>query len=954
MLVFYQNVNRIRSKINDVFLNALNSNYDIICLTETNFNSSIYDAELFDPRYNIYRRDRSSTDVSKTEGGGIVLAIKKSIHAIRQTSWDSTVEDLWLTLPPCGKNKKTINFCLCYLPSHLPKVQLESFYDNCYKIILRSDDAEEFVCIGDYNTPGLSWSKELNSIALKASPAHDTKSHLLLDTMSICHLSQYNSIPNAYNRILDLVLATFDVQVYGAEALSRQDRFHPAIVLDIEDYGSSTKTLKPKAHKNYNFNKCKYSEVCDELSKVEWHSILSSSDIDLDLAEFYTLLNDIISKYTPLSKRYDDKYPAWFSPALKRCIQMKHKYHKLFKRYGNALDYDRFSHYRTKSKLLIDTCYKNYISLIEVSLDNNIKAFWKFVNSKKSVNSIPITMQYDGVTASDPSDVCELFSNYFSSVYENIDIVPESDASSQFVNHNSTLSGIRITKDKILGKIKGLDINKGPGPDNIPVKFIKSCANELCLPLQILFTKSLQSGKFPAAWKTAHVIPIFKSGDKTKCENYRPISILSCLAKLFESVVYDVLYSHVRTMLHPQQHGFVAHRSTTSNLLEYKNYLCSAFDERVQVDSIYTDFAKAFDKVNHIRLCRKLEGFGIHGSLLRWIQSYLNRRSQLVAVKGHLSQPVTVTSGVPQGSHLGPLLFIIFINDLIESLSCPCLLYADDLKVFKTVKNFSDASMLQNDLNALSTWCDQNFMRLNVSKCFVITFTRKINKVTFEYSLNNEVLERKHVAKDLGVLFDDQLTFHNHYDYIIKRSSNLLGFVSRSTKDFRNTNSFIHLYYTLIRSVLEYNSVIWSPFYQVHTDRIEKIQQRCLRILSYRCGMGRRLSSYPERLKHFRVIRLSERRKYIEATLLHKIIHSSIDSPHLLSLINFNTRPKSRNSNKLFRTQVFNNNTSYYNPVVRMSRQFNDILDSADNKDIDIFNHKLHQFQKHLKSILFH
>lgn len=947
MLVFYQNVNRIRSKITDVYLNALTCSYDIICLTETNLNNSVYDAELLDSRYNIYRRDRSTTAVRKTEGGGIVIAVKKDIEVIRQVSWDSAVEDLWITV--LSRSDKKINICLCYLPPDLPIDLLESFYNNCHEIILNSSFDDDFVCIGDYNTPSLHWQKEPDSTALNFSAPCDSKSRLLCETMSLCQLKQFNSILNKNGRLLDLVLSTIEIQVYGADPLSRLDNHHPALAIDMGTNIGNSKCIRSISRRRFNFYKCKFLDVQSELSKVDWHAVLSSTDINIDLAKFYVVINDIICRNTPLSGKHDHNYPAWFSPALRHSIKMKMKYHKRYKKFGNPRDYDDFAYYRTKTKHLTKTCHNKFLASVENSLSTDIKAFWRYVNSKKNVNSIPLAMKFGSVTSSNPSEVCELFSKYFSSVYE--------DATSPIASApvecgcSDALCGINISGDMILRKIEKLDTNKGSGPDDIPALFVKNCAKELCLPLEILFNKSIKSGTFPTFWKVAHVIPVFKSGDKSDCSNYRPISILSCLSKLFESVVYDVLYGHVRPFLHPRQHGFVTGKSTTSNLLEYKNYICRAFAKRMQVDSVYTDFAKAFDKVNHTILSRKLAVFGVHGSLLRWFQSYLSRRSQLVALKGHFSEPIFVTSGVPQGSHLGPLLFVIFINDLIDTLSCPCLLYADDLKVFTTVSNSSDASRLQSDLNTLSDWCARNHMRLNIQKCFVISFTTKKQKLTFDYSLNGNVLARNQVARDLGIIFDDKFTFREHYNNIVERSYRLLGFITRITKQFRQSKSLIYLYYSLIRSVLEYNSAIWSPFYKVHSYRVEGVQRRCLKILSYRCGMGRKLGSYKERLSYFHISPLYLRRQMIDLVLLYKILHHQMDSSYLLSLLNFNTRFRVRNRNyNIFSLDVFSNNTSYYNPIVRMCRQYNEIL--AINREIDIFHLTLPQFRRQVNTHL--
>lgn len=453
-------------------------------------------------------------------------------------------------------------------------------------------------------------------------------------------------------------------------------------------------------------------------------------------------------------------------------------------------------------------------------------------------------------------------------------------------------------------------------------------------------------GLFPESWKVAHVIPIHKDDDKTQCQNYRPISILSCFSKIFESIIYDVIYPHVQPLISIKQHGFVKKKSTLTNLLEYKNYLCRAFAKNTQVDSIYTDFSKAFDKVNHALLYVKLQSMGIHGSLLRWVESYLSNRSQLVALKGEVSEPVIVTSGVPQGSHLGPLLFNIFINDLVTQLVCPCLLYADDLKIYSSIIEPSDTLALQQDLDTISQWCSSNLMFLNVKKCFIVTFTRKTNKIVFNYKINNQSLMRRSSAKDLGVIFDEKLSFREHYDFICNKASRLLGFLLRVTKHFKKPQSLIYLFNMLVRSTLEYGAIVWSPFYAVHTNHIESVQAKFLRVLSFRQGLYRKLSSYRVRLSHFNMMSLEERRKRSDLIFLHKLVNSLIDSPPLLSSINFNTvyRPRRSHNPNLFSLQVFHNNTSFHNPVVRMCRLYNDLVQVQ--SDIDIFTPNPNVFRR--------
>lgn len=367
------------------------------------------------------------------------------------------------------------------------------------------------------------------------------------------------------------------------------------------------------------------------------------------------------------------------------------------------------------------------------------------------------------------------------------------------------------------------------------------------------------------------------------------------------------------------------------------------------MDSIYTDFKKAFDKVNHSLLCVKLSCYGVHGSLLRWVKSYLHKRSQLVALGGYKSSPVLIDSGVPQGSHLGPLFFVIFINDLIDRLSCRCLLYADDLKVFHSIKTDFDCTLLQNDADTISEWCNANFMHLNVRKCCIITFTNKKSHIKYDYAIEGQTLERKTVVKDLGILFDNKLTFRDHYDYIINKAYSMLGFIVRSSKGFKNPHSFIYLYNAIVRSTLEYGSTIWSPNYEIHSKRIEGVQRKMLRIVSHKSGYGRSLSSYNERMTTFNVTPLYIRRKQHDIINLHKIIHSFINSPNLISLIRFNAKPNLRHP-KPFHIQSCNNNISFFNPIVRMCRLYNDFACSKDC-DVDVFDPRVYKFKTLVRSL---
>lgn len=952
MLIYYQNVNRIRSRLDKLHLNSLNCNYDVICLTETNLNSGVLDSEILDNRYNIYRRDRITTTNKKTEGGGVLVAIKKCFTAVRRPAWESDIEDVWISISPTRPTEPTIHISACYLPGYLTHEEVKLYHNNLKNVLLSFDTSHDVVLMGDFNIPELGWNfcptasyliPDNPMVAISSKSKYN--SDALLETMSLGSLKQYNSIKNQNLRILDLVLSnSLNVSVGTAIPLLNLDRHHPALEVELKVFVQS-KQPNRNNHPRYNFNKCDYPHIKHDLSNIDWHLELKQEhDVDTNVNVFYAILNDIIKKHTPLMINKNNSYPVWFSTSLIKCLSEKNKYHKRFKKYGNPRDYDTFAMLRSRCKALLKSCRKSFLSLTEESLKGNPKFFWKYVNARKPF-ALPQTMSYSSQSASDDKDICELFSQYFSSVFNNTQNNANTELEQPVSSGN--LANISVSIQDVKVKLKLLDGSKGAGPDGIPPKFLKACSTELSLPLSLIFNKSLSQGVFPSIWKTAHVIPIYKSGNKNLCENYRPISILNSLAKVFESTIYDHFYFHFKSVISPSQHGFVKNKSTITNLLEYKNYLCNAFAKSEQVDSIYTDFSKAFDKVPHDLLCAKLERYyGIHGNLLRWIQSYLTRRNQVVFIRNSRSSSVTITSGVPQGSHLGPLFFNIFINDLISHLHCHSLLYADDLKIFNLIQDNEDSILLQEDLNRILLWCQNNKMVLNIKKCFIVSFSNKRRKTEFLYKLDGHILERKTIIRDLGVTFDDKLTFRQHIDDISKKAYQLIGFISRSTKGFRKLQSYLSLYNTIVRSVVEYGCIIWSPSYAINSSKLEAVQKKFLKILSFRMGHGRSLGSYTARCKKYAVTTLDVRRKRQDLLWLHKIMHSSTDTPTLLSEIDISTKRLTR-SQIPFPLFTYKNNTSYYNPFVRMRRLYNSV-----SNDLDIFNPKYLVFKNSVTKIL--
>ena len=389
-----------------------------------------------------------------------------------------------------------------------------------------------------------------------------------------------------------------------------------------------------------------------------------------------------------------------------------------------------------------------------------------------------------------------------------------------------------------------------------------------------------------------------------------------------------------------EQHGFVRNRSTLTNLFLYTQYLFESMDCKTQIDSVYTDFKKAFDKVDHLILLKKLSFNGIKGNLLRWFISYLSNRQQAVQINGFISQCVPVTSGVPQGSILGPFLFIIFINDISSCFkNSKFLLYADDLKVFTKIKNASDHTKLQEGLDRLDAYCIANKIQLSHQKCKSITFCKNKTVYSHVYTIGGHPLESVSTMRDLGVLFDSRLHFNAHIDQITSRAFGMLGFILRTAKPFKQIRSYQILYTALVRSQLEYAVAVWNPHYVTYSESIERVQKRYVRSLQYRFNMPK--AAYTDAILQLKFSTLHSRRIELEAAVLYNICHSRYDCADIVSQLQFRVPGRATRNPALFHLPVARTNAGVRAPLHRLCDSYNKLLQS-----IDIFASSSSQYKQ--------
>ncbi len=386
--------------------------------------------------------------------------------------------------------------------------------------------------------------------------------------------------------------------------------------------------------------------------------------------------------------------------------------------------------------------------------------------------------------------------------------------------------------------LSNLDTTKAKDLYDISPKLLRLGARELSPNLTKIFNISLRTGKFPGKLKFAKVIPVFKADSKLEAGNYRPISLLPIIGKVFERLVYNRLYSFISkfNILTSKQFGFQKGKSTEHALVELQSKIINAYENKLNSCSIFLDFAKAFDTVNHSILLDKLYHYGIRGPLHDWFKSYLSNRQQCVEVNGHVSEFQVVRHGVPQGSILGPLLFLIYINDIVTtSPKIDFLLFADDTSIFLADKSLKSLeSTLNEELSSVSNWLKANKLSLNIKKSNILVFRNKVTKTTetIDVKINGSPIEEKTYAKYLGLLIDNKLTFEKHIDHVLTKMKKGNGILAK-LRYFVPEDSLRNVYFAHIQSHLNYGSLVWGSAARYHINKIIQSQKKSIKIMNF-------------------------------------------------------------------------------------------------------------------------
>ena len=584
----------------------------------------------------------------------------------------------------------------------------------------------------------------------------------------------------------------------------------------------------------------------NDLQQIDWETILSpyADNPDNMATTFQEIFESVLDIHAPLKKRRVGNTSApWITPDIRKLMKERDAAKKATK--TSPERWNTYKHLRNKvTRKIRDAIQSHYLGLIEEN-KGDPKRMWQVINKvlDKATPSTEISsLDVEGKTITKEKDIAEALNHHFTTIGPKLASKLESRSDDDSLKHIDTqqnkMAFVPIDETYVLNSIKQLKNGKAPGPDKISTKLIKDAADFIWKPLTMVFNSSLKFGIFPDIWKLARVTPIFKTGSKKDANNYRPISVISVFSRMLEKIVHDQLIEYLITnkVLTPNQSAFRKLYSTVTSLINSTDYWYDNMDKKQLNLAIFLDLKKAFDTVDHRILIKKLGAYGIRGISGEWLTSFLTSRKQFCSVNGQKSGARLVTCGIPQGSCLGPLLFIIYLNDFEKCLEFSrASMYADDTHVTLTSSNTDDLlTNAHKELRNISEWMRLNKLSANPKKTeyMIIGHPRRTNKVEVSepLNLNDSEIKRVTKTKSLGVMVDEGLNWDDQFSKVKGKISGGL----KSLKKLRNLISqsqLDHVYRTLIKCHLRYANVIWGSLPKSKLNTLQRLQDRARSII---------------------------------------------------------------------------------------------------------------------------
>ena len=828
--------------------------YDIITISETHLHAGVPN-DLFKIQgfHDIIRKDRGS------EGGGVAMFIRDSIGYKRVYKYEKPdIEAIWVQINTIeGK----VLVCSCYRPP-----DKGSFWNDFETVLdeIKQDQVNNTIILGDLNA---DFNADNGPKLIQFCNAQNL--HYLV--------TEPTRITNTTSTILDQILTN------APSFLTKIEVTPPVSTNDHCTVGAhfNFKVEKEKAYKRHVwlFKNANFDQFREALSNTNFEDCFEIDDVDKTCDQWSEKFLNVAKATIPnkvVTIRPNDS--PWYSNELRLLKrQMLRAFHK-HKKSALEKDWVEYKKLRNDYQKSLDEAEAGYKRSLASSLSNNrnTKTWWqtvKWLIGKGGDTSYPALSVNDKSITSN-KDKAQAFNDFFLSHSNVDDLNAELPDDQEFPQGIDTIAA---TEQEVYDLIRSVDPSKATGPDGINPRLLKEAGLCIVPSLTRLINLSLSKAIVPKRWKLANVTPLFKKGEKNDTNNYRPVSLLSCVSKILERIVFKHLFNFLRdrNFISPHQSGFQPGDSTVNQLSYLYHTFAEALDKKKDVHIVFCDVKKAFDRVWHRGLLYKLQKAGVFGTLLEWFKNYLSDRYQQVVVRGETSELGLIKAGVPQGSILGPLLFLIYMNDITTVTQCNIKLFADDTSLYIEFDNNDDATArLNQDLTRLQNWADQWLVKFCPNKSKLMTCTFKKRDPT-NIVFNNVQLDSVKSHKHLGLVFSSDLTWTSHVQSILQNVSPLVD-VLKSLKYDIDRKTLETTYFSFIRPKLEYGCHIWDNCSERDSDQLETIQLSMARIVTG----ARRGTSHQLLYQDTNWLTLKERRELIKLKNFTRIVNG--DTPQYL------------------------------------------------------------------------
>ena len=835
---------------------------DMLILSETKWRNEWGDPDIVNEEYDYWMKNRKEKD-----GGGVMIATKKNIRVARVEITDEKTEIVKVVVKDLDGRESS--YVGVYVPPLTNAWRRDEHWNMLEDTIRELEETigkeEDVMIIGDFNCKEVNWEEK------DCQGGEGSWSDRLLSWAIENLLTQWVKCETRYcgrdvPARLDLCFTRDSEAVEDIKyecPMGKSDHVMMEICL-----GKKPEEVEEEYRKErYNFSRTNFEEMKKYFGGEVWNAFDNEVNVQGKWDEFLRIYNEAVERYVPKSRGNYKKGKEWYNRGCEEARKCKYKAWNIWRKRRTEENWNKYVKARNECVRIMRMEKLNYEKDIINKCKTDPKLFYRHINGKMKKREGITCLTVEGIEYHKEQDMAEVMNKCFQTVFtEEGDFEVNEDRCA-----DNGLREVKIRKQELMKLMENLDINKAPGPDGVSNWILRECRDQLGDKIHSLVSLSLTQGKVPKDWKRANIVPIYKSGNRKNPLNYRPVSLLSVVGKLCERMVKEawMTYLEDKKVLTNCQYGFRKGSSCSANLLSFYSKVIDVVQERNGwVDGIYLDLKKAFDKVPHKRLLWKIGNYGgVGGRLMDWMKDYLSEREMRTVIRNRTSKWLRVTSGVPQGSVLGPVMFGIYVNDLVEGIDSHINLFADDTKLMRRVKCKNDCEKLQEDLVKVGQWSKTWKMEFNLKKSKVMEFGKSRKRVHGDYKLNGVTLEKSKEEVDLGVTITEDLTPDRHISKITGEVLNLLRRI-RMAFAYIDVDMMKKLISSMVRPRLEYAATVWSPHTKKNIRKVERVQRAATKMIPELRDM-----SYEKRLEMLELPTLESRRERGDLISVYKLVN---------------------------------------------------------------------------------